>query len=173
MRTLAIVALLCVTMSAVIASITLGFYVRLIRAEFADRTDEMKAAWAKREDWWMRQHDTSLARWEAERETLRHQYALVANGSCSDDEAAVADADRGRVVARPRPLARGDACGELGVSLRTVRYHLYEAAKRIPGDMPAEAKVVAWARGASLDVLEGRSLRFEVMRDGQRAAASG
>jgi hypothetical protein len=77
MRTLAIVALLCVTMSAVIASITLGFYVRLIRAEFADRTDEMKAAWAKREDWWMRQHDTSLARWEAERETLRHQHALA------------------------------------------------------------------------------------------------
>lgn len=62
---------------------------------------------------------------------------------------------------------------ELGnISLRTVRYHLYEAAKRIPGDLPAEAKVVAWARGATLDVLEGRTLRFEVMRDAQAAAAS-
>lgn len=59
-----------------------------------------------------------------------------------------------------------------GITIRAVRYHLYEAAKRIPGDLPAEAKVVAWARGATLDVLEGRTLRFEVMRDGQRAASS-
>lgn len=54
-------------------------------------------------------------------------------------------------------------------SLRTVRYHLNEAAARIPGDLPAEARVVAWARGATIDVLEGRTLRFEIMRDGRRA----
>lgn len=54
-------------------------------------------------------------------------------------------------------------------SLRTVRYHLNEAAKRIPGDLPAEQRVVAWMRGASLDVLEGKTLRFEVMRDGRAA----
>lgn len=54
-------------------------------------------------------------------------------------------------------------------SLRTVRYHLNEAAARIPGDLPAEARVVAWARGATIDVLEGRTLRFEIMRDGRAA----
>jgi ATP/maltotriose-dependent transcriptional regulator MalT len=69
-------------------------------------------------------------------------------------------------------LSHEEVREELHVSLRTVRYHLNEAAKRIPGDLPAESRVVAWVRGASIDVLEGRTLRFEVMRDGQKAAAT-
>jgi hypothetical protein len=58
----------------------------------------------------------------------------------------------------------------LHISVETVRTHMRDAAERIPGDMAREQKLVAWVRGASLDVLEGRTLRYEFMRD---AAAGG
>lgn len=53
---------------------------------------------------------------------------------------------------------------ELKIEVSTVRMHLNVAASRIPGDLPAKARVVAWVRGASLDVLEGRALSHEMLR---------
>lgn len=50
---------------------------------------------------------------------------------------------------------------ELHISRSTVRYHLYLAVGKMPGDLPAEQRAVAWARGASVDVLEGRALKLE------------
>ena len=58
---------------------------------------------------------------------------------------------------------------ELNIGVPTVRDHLARLARRIPGDLPATARVIAWVRGASLDMLEGRTLRFEIMRDGIQA----
>jgi hypothetical protein len=56
---------------------------------------------------------------------------------------------------------------ELSVSVATVRSRMRAIAARIPGDLPREQRIIAWVRGASLDVLEGKTLRFEVMRDAQ------
>lgn len=56
------------------------------------------------------------------------------------------------------------AVGEhLSISEDMVRVHAKRAAAKIPGDMAAQAKCVAWARGATLDVLTGTALRSEVM----------
>lgn len=56
----------------------------------------------------------------------------------------------------------------LHISVTNVRSHMRFAAAKIPGDLPREAKLVAWVRGATLDVLEGTTLRGEFMRDAQR-----
>lgn len=67
--------------------------------------------------------------------------------------------------------SHAEIAAELHITVGTVRDHLTHLAKRIPGDLPATARVIAWVRGASLDVLEGRTLRFEIMRDGRAASA--
>ena len=51
---------------------------------------------------------------------------------------------------------------ELHISPDMVREHTKRAAAKIPGDLPAQMRCIAWARGASLDVLRGMSLRAEV-----------
>lgn len=56
----------------------------------------------------------------------------------------------------------------LKISVTNVRSHMRFAAAKIPGDLPREAKLVAWVRGATLDVLEGTTVRGEFMRDAQR-----
>ncbi len=61
---------------------------------------------------------------------------------------------------------------ELHITVDTVRWHMRYAAGKIPGDLPREAKLVAWVRGASLDVLEGLTLRGEFMRDSERGVLS-
>jgi DNA-binding CsgD family transcriptional regulator len=53
---------------------------------------------------------------------------------------------------------------ELGIAVGTVRHHAKAAKRKIPGDLPAMARLAAWARGASIDVLEGRSLRYEIVQ---------
>lgn len=68
-------------------------------------------------------------------------------------------------------FSHAEIAAELNITVGTVRDHLTHLAKRIPGDLPATARVIAWVRGASLDVLEGRTLRFEIMRDGRAASA--
>jgi hypothetical protein len=57
----------------------------------------------------------------------------------------------------------------LHITIGTVRDHLNKISRKLPGDLPREARIVAWVRGAPLDVLEGRSLRYEVMIEGERA----
>jgi DNA-binding NarL/FixJ family response regulator len=56
-------------------------------------------------------------------------------------------------------LANGHNYADIGERLSTSRatakYHVHEAAKKIPGDLPAQMKVVCWVRGAALEVLEG------------------
>lgn len=52
---------------------------------------------------------------------------------------------------------------ELSIEPSTAKYHAEEAAKKIPGDLPTQAKLAAWVRGASLDVLEGRNLWYQVV----------
>lgn len=59
---------------------------------------------------------------------------------------------------------------KLGIRIGTVRAHLNRLASRIPGDLPAESRVVAWVRGATIDVLEGKTLRYEMMVEGERTA---
>lgn len=51
----------------------------------------------------------------------------------------------------------------LHISKSTVRYHLYHAVAKMPGDLPAEQRAVMWARGASLDALEGTQLKLEML----------
>lgn len=51
----------------------------------------------------------------------------------------------------------------LSISEDMVRTHCKRAASKIPGDLPAQARAAAWARGASLDVLTGTALRAEIM----------
>lgn len=61
-----------------------------------------------------------------------------------------------------------EIAAELHIQRTMVRAHMRAAVKRIPGDLPREMKLVAWVRGATLDVLEGRTLRYEFMRDAAR-----
>jgi DNA-binding NarL/FixJ family response regulator len=46
----------------------------------------------------------------------------------------------------------------LSVKERTVRYHVGEAARKIPGNLPPKMRIIMWARGATIDMLEGRTL---------------
>lgn len=56
----------------------------------------------------------------------------------------------------------------LGIGYKTVQSHIETGAKKIPGDMPAIAKVIAWFRGGSLYVLTGRAALDLDGRDAQR-----
>lgn len=58
-------------------------------------------------------------------------------------------------------LARGasyeDLAHWLGVKKRTIRFHAEEAATKIPGNLPPQFRCMMWARGATIDMLEGRA----------------
>lgn len=60
-------------------------------------------------------------------------------------------------------LSHSEIAAELTISQSTVRYHLYKAVAKIPGDLPAEQRAVAWARGADIEVLEGTGLKLEFL----------
>lgn len=45
---------------------------------------------------------------------------------------------------------------QLGISWQTVKKYVRIVAENIPGDLPAQVKVVVWWRGASIEVLTGR-----------------
>lgn len=49
-----------------------------------------------------------------------------------------------------------------GVSSDQVVQYIAGAAKKIPGDWPRATRLGLWARGATLDVLQGDSLRYEL-----------
>ena len=53
-------------------------------------------------------------------------------------------------------LAEHMAC-----SWKSVKTHVYRAALKIPGDLPAQVRLVVWYRGATLDVLTGSAARQE------------
>ena len=42
----------------------------------------------------------------------------------------------------------------LGCGRSAIDFHVVEACKRIPGDLPRSARLILWWRGAGLDVLE-------------------
>jgi DNA-binding CsgD family transcriptional regulator len=44
----------------------------------------------------------------------------------------------------------------IGIKERAVREHIERAAPRIPGDLPSQARLIAWYRGATLGVLTGK-----------------
>lgn len=46
----------------------------------------------------------------------------------------------------------------LGITPRSVRFHTLMAARRIPGDRPPSERLIAWYRGASLEVLTGHQV---------------
>lgn len=50
----------------------------------------------------------------------------------------------------------------LGLGYYTVREYINAASKKMHGDLPPQLRVMVWARGASLDVLEGTTLRNHV-----------
>jgi DNA-binding CsgD family transcriptional regulator len=60
-------------------------------------------------------------------------------------------------------LTADSVAANLKITRAGVRYHVQSAAKKIPGDLPAQMRVIAWARGASVDVLQGATLKVEVM----------
>ncbi len=43
----------------------------------------------------------------------------------------------------------------LSISVATVRFHLANAARKIPGDLEVRMKIIFWSRGATLDQLTG------------------
>lgn len=49
----------------------------------------------------------------------------------------------------------------VGCAVNTVRMHIITAALKIPGNLPAQTKLIVWWRGASLDVLTGDGLARE------------
>lgn len=49
----------------------------------------------------------------------------------------------------------------MGCSWRTVKFHGEQAKKKIPGDLPTQLRIVAWYRGASMEVLTGSQTRQE------------
>lgn len=53
---------------------------------------------------------------------------------------------------------------KLNVGTTTVKFHVREAASRIPGDLPPRFKIIAWYRGAALSVLELQSAPDAVLR---------
>lgn len=61
---------------------------------------------------------------------------------------------------------------ELHITVDGVRHHVKAAAAKIPSDLPAQAAVIAWARGATADVLQGASLKVEVMNRADRKRRS-
>lgn len=65
-------------------------------------------------------------------------------------------------------LSYGEVAGELRISEDMVRTHTKRAAARIPGDLPAQTRCIVWARGATLDVLQGLTLRYEITSRQQR-----
>jgi hypothetical protein len=58
---------------------------------------------------------------------------------------------------------------DLHITPGMVRWHINRIAARLAGDLPAKVRVMVWARGATTDVLEGRTLRFEFMREAEAA----
>lgn len=60
-------------------------------------------------------------------------------------------------------LSPEHVASELRIGIHGVRFHVNRAAAKIPGDLPAQMKVIAWARGATDDVLCGRTLKAEVI----------
>lgn len=62
-------------------------------------------------------------------------------------------------------LARGfkpdQIATRVGTSVHTVRMHIIGAALKIPGDLPAQTKLIVWWRGATHDVLTGDHLARE------------
>lgn len=56
----------------------------------------------------------------------------------------------------------------LRITVDGVRHHVKRAAAKIPSDLPAQQRVVAWARGATTDVLQGATLKVEVINRGDR-----
>ncbi|HTJ62107.1 MAG TPA: hypothetical protein VL333_13030 [Candidatus Saccharimonadales bacterium] len=50
----------------------------------------------------------------------------------------------------------------LKISEEVVREHAKRAARKIPSDLPTQMRCIVWARGATLDVLQGLTLRYEV-----------
>jgi DNA-binding CsgD family transcriptional regulator len=61
-----------------------------------------------------------------------------------------------------------EIAGQLRISRSMVRSHMREAMRKLPGDLPRETRIVAWVRGASIDVLDGMRLRGQFMLDAQR-----
>lgn len=49
----------------------------------------------------------------------------------------------------------------LQCSLRTIRSHADRIALKLPGNLPAQARIAVWWRGASEDLLTGATLRDE------------
>ena len=47
----------------------------------------------------------------------------------------------------------------LHISALTAKRHADDTSRKIPGDLPTQMKLAVWVRGATLDVLEGASLK--------------
>lgn len=54
---------------------------------------------------------------------------------------------------------------QMKIAYSTVLFHANEGAMKIPGDLPTQQKLLIWARGGTLDVLLGETLRTEVIRN--------
>lgn len=72
-------------------------------------------------------------------------------------------------------LSRGEAYRmialRLNISVATVRFHLANAARKIPGDLEVRMKVIFWCRGAKLDQLTGLGWEPKYRIEAQRPAS--
>lgn len=48
----------------------------------------------------------------------------------------------------------------LACSVHTVKWHVRNIARKVPGDLPMQFKAVAWYRGATLGVLGAKELAY-------------
>lgn len=58
---------------------------------------------------------------------------------------------------------------ELHVSVACVRGHIKSGAQKLPGDLPAAARLMVWARGGTREQLTGWALKGIIMDQGREA----
>lgn len=61
----------------------------------------------------------------------------------------------------------------LSISAFTAKRHAEDAAAKIPGDLPTQMKLAVWARGGTLDVLDGSTLRTTLHAQREHSRQSG
>lgn len=60
------------------------------------------------------------------------------------------------------PMHMNAIARELGVEHCTIKYHIQQLARKIPGDLPPAERVRAWIRGATEGVLYGDRVLVEM-----------
>jgi hypothetical protein len=63
-------------------------------------------------------------------------------------------------------LNYAEIASRLEISVFTAKRHAEDAAAKVPGNLPAQMKLIMWVRGVSLDALEGSALSVTIAQGG-------